>query len=49
MGVWWDMAIAKGYRVTDDIILSSAFVVLRQVDALTPPRESAGVWLNDEW
>ena len=42
------MVIAEGYRVANDIILGGTIVVLRQVDPLASPRESAGVWLNYE-
>jgi len=43
-----EVAVAKGRRVVDDIILSGVLVVLRQVYTLAPTRKSAGVWLNDE-
>lgn len=43
-----EVAIAKGYRVANDIILSGTIVVLCQVYALAPPREGANVRLNYE-
>lgn len=42
------VSIAEGYRVANDIILGGTIVVLRQVNALAPPREGANVWLNDK-
>jgi hypothetical protein len=45
----WEPSFAKGYRVANYIILpGGAIAVLRQVYALTSPRESADVRLNDE-
>ena len=46
--VRWEVPVAKGYRVADDIILSGTIVVLCQVYALAPPREGANVRLNYE-
>ena len=43
------MAVAKGYRLVDDIILGGSVPVLGQVNALASRRESANVRLNDEW
>lgn len=43
-----EVAVAKGYRVANDIILGGAIVVLREVYALTPPGEGAKIRLNYE-
>lgn len=42
------VAVAKGYRIADDIILGGAIVVLCKVDAFTPLGKGASVRLNDE-
>ena len=45
----WEVAVAEGYRVANDIILGGAIIVFHQVHPLTPARKGAYVRLNYEW
>lgn len=44
----WEVSVAKGYRVANDIILGGAAGVVLQVYALASARESTGIRLDDE-
>lgn len=44
----WEVSVAKGYRVANDIILGGTVAFVLQVYALASARESTGIRLDDE-